>query len=134
MSSFPTNPNEKRRYECSQLLLKYPDRIPILIKLIQSKYSTAETELKLDRKQYLAPGDSTVSQFLYIIRKRCRLSEGDGLYLLINNQLIPGSQTLKQVYDVHKGIDGFLTVQICKEEIFGNSYHSFNIEKRCVTD
>lgn len=41
----------------------------------------------IDKKKYLVPSDLTVGQFVYVIRKRIKLSPEKGIFIFINNVL-----------------------------------------------
>ena len=49
---------------------KYPDRVPIICEKIGDDLSVPD----IDRKKYLVPNDLGVAQFMYVIRKRMKLS------------------------------------------------------------
>lgn len=105
---------DKRKKESTRILLKYPDRIPVIVE------NKANSSLPpIDKHKYLSPSDLTFGQFIYVIRKRLVLKPEDALYLFVNNSLIPNSTLLRQVYREHKDEDGFLYVSICSESTFG---------------
>lgn len=43
----------------------------------------------IDKKKYLVPADLTVGQFVYVIRKRIKLSPEKAIFIFINNVLPP---------------------------------------------
>jgi GABA(A) receptor-associated protein len=105
---------EKRKNESIRILLKYPDRIPIIVE--NKKNSSLPI---IDKHKFLTPSELTFGQFIYVIRKRLVLKPEKALFLFVNNTLIPGSKLLKSVYNEHKDEDGFLYVTICSENTFG---------------
>ena len=56
---------EQRKQEADRVILKYPDRIPIICEKSQKSKAKA-----LDKKKYLVPCDLTIGQFVFIIRRR----------------------------------------------------------------
>ena len=106
---------EKRLDESAKLNNKYKDRVPIIIDVSESNTN----ELVFDKAKYLVPFDISVSQFLYIIRKRIKLAPETALFLFINNSLPAASSTMGSVYESSKDPDGFLYAMISLESTFG---------------
>jgi GABA(A) receptor-associated protein len=50
----------------------------------------------IDKKKYLVPADLTVGQFVYVIRKRIKLSPEKAIFIFVNEILPPtaGKSTL----------------------------------------
>jgi GABA(A) receptor-associated protein len=108
-------PLNKRTLEAQRINLKYPDRVPIICEVRACDHQ----DMPLDKNKYLVPKDLTVGQFVYVIRKRIRLSHEKAIFIFINNKLPPPSALLSQVYNEQKDIDGFLYVLISGESTFG---------------
>ena len=106
---------ETRKQESDKIKKKYPNRYPIIIN------KTKKCELNdIDKTKFLIPGDLTLGQFIYVVRKRVKLNETDSLFLFINDKTIPLSSTLiSSVYEEHKDEDGFLYISYCNENVFG---------------
>ena len=104
---------EKRKSESEKILVKYPNRIPIIVE----RYNKGAPEI--DRKKYLAPEDLSLANFLYVIRKRLHLTPEKSIYLFINNKLLPMSKLLGEIYDSNSDEDGFLYIKYCEESTFG---------------
>ena len=60
---------QKRADESYRIMLKYPNRLPIICE----KWGNDPDMPEIDRKKYLVPSDLGVNQFLYIIRTRMKL-------------------------------------------------------------
>ena len=58
-------PSRQRKHDCDQILLKYPDRIPILCE--KNPYSKNAPDI--DKHKYLVNYDLTLGQFMLVIRK-----------------------------------------------------------------
>lgn len=105
----------KRKNNCDNILLKYPDRIPVIVE----KDKNSRTLNDIDKNKFLVPYELTLGQFLHIIRKRCYLEPSQSLYLFCGNTLQPTSQTMANVYKEQKDDDGFLYITYCAENTFG---------------
>jgi GABA(A) receptor-associated protein len=75
---------EKRQAEAQRIREKYPDRIPVICE--KDERSSIPP---IDKKKYLVPADLTVGQFVYVIRKRIKLSPEKAIFIFINNVLPP---------------------------------------------
>ena len=105
---------EYRINECKRIINKYPARIPIIV--------CKDKKCKLvdiDKQKFLVPRDMNLGQFIYIIRKRIKLDPNEALFVLVNNNLIPGNKVLNEVYENNKDHDGFLYVTYSSENTFG---------------
>ncbi|KNE71069.1 hypothetical protein AMAG_15321 [Allomyces macrogynus ATCC 38327] len=110
------HPFEKRKDEANRIRQKYPDRIPVICEKVEK--SDIAT---IDKKKYLVPADLTVGQFVYVIRKRIRLSPEKALFIFVNNGTLPPSAALMSlIYDQHKDEDGFLYITYSGENTFGD--------------
>ena len=69
--------------------------------------------------RYLVPADLTVGQFVYVIRKRIKLSPEKAIFIFVNNVLPPTAALMSSIYDEHKDDDGFLYIAYSGENTFG---------------
>lgn len=106
---------EKRKEECSRIKKKYPERVPVIIEINNNN----KNRLTLDKKKYLVPGDLTIGQFLYILRKRVKLGSEEALFLFINNHIMAPNTLLAHVQKNHRDKDGFLYGELSLEQTFG---------------
>ena len=84
---------EKRLAESARIREKYPDRVPVIVE----RADKAEKSIPdIDKKKYLVPSDLTVGQFVYVIRKRIKLSPEKAIFIFIDNRL-PVSLTLSLI-------------------------------------
>ena len=105
---------EERSNEARRIQIKYPDRIPVIIEVAE------KSDLPpLDKCKYLVPMDITVGQFVYVIRKRIRLTPEKALFVFVNNTLPPTASLLSAVHSENKDEDGFLYCQVSSESTFG---------------
>ena len=63
--------------------------------------------------------DLTVGQFVYVIRKRIKLSPEKAIFIFVNNVLPPTAALMSSIYDEHKDDDGFLYIAYSGENTFG---------------
>jgi GABA(A) receptor-associated protein len=105
---------EARRQEAQRILLKYPDRIPVIVE--KSEHSSIQD---LDKKKYLCPRDLSVGQFIYVLRKRIKLKPEEAIFIFVEGTLPPTSSLMSTIYDKYKGDDLFLTLEYSGESTFG---------------
>eukprot|EP00947_MAST-08B_sp_MAST-8B-sp1_P004201 g4201.t1 len=105
---------DKRKAEAERIRAKYPDRIPVICE----KDDRSDIP-DIDKKKYLVPKDLTVGQFVYVIRKRIKLSPEKAIFIFINNVLPPTAMLMSEVYADKKDEDGFLYITYSGENTFG---------------
>ncbi|KAJ2743694.1 ubiquitin-like protein atg8 [Coemansia sp. BCRC 34301] len=106
---------EKRRAEAERIRQKYPDRIPVICEKVEKSDITT-----IDKKKYLVPSDLTVGQFVYVIRKRIKLSPEKAIFIFVNEVLPPTAALMSAVYEEHQDPDGFLYITYSGENTFGS--------------
>jgi GABA(A) receptor-associated protein len=107
-------PLEKRKEETNRIMIKYPDKIPIICNRGYNK----ETPL-LPRNKFLVPYDLTIGQFMYVIRKHMKLEAEKALYFSIGNRIPLNNSLISNIYKEHKSEDGFLYITYSIENTFG---------------
>ncbi len=103
----------QRCEEATRIMEKYPDRVPIIC-----ERGSREVP-ELDRSKYLVPRSLSMAEFLYVIRRRLKLSPEVSIYLFAGENIAPGSQLISQVYDSYANRDGFLYISYHGENTFG---------------
>ena len=106
---------EKRLKESENILKKYPSRIPAIVE----KFDKCRNIDNIDKIKYLVPDDLTIGQFMFVIRKRLKLTPEKALFIFINNRLPPTHTLMKDIYDNEKDDDNFLYIQYSGENTFG---------------
>jgi GABA(A) receptor-associated protein len=106
---------EERCKKSNNLIVKYPDRIPIIVK----PYNIKDTKNIIKKNKFLVPGELTVGQINYVIRKRIKLSKEKALFIFFNNNILPTSMLLYDAYLKYKNEDGFLYANYSFENTFG---------------
>jgi len=105
---------EKRADEATRIKKKYPDRIPVIVEKAQQSNIP-----DLDKHKYLVPKDITVSQFIYVLRKRVKIKAEEAIFLFINNSLPTSSELMSTIYENNKDEDQFLYATFSGENTFG---------------
>merc|ERR1712205_211624 len=118
------HPFDKGASESARIRGKYNDRVPVIVE--RAEKSDAPT---LDKKKYLVPADLTVGQFVYVIRKRIKLSAEKAIYIFVNNVLPPTAAFMSALYEEQKDEDGFLYITYSGENVFGDIDEEFLVEE-----
>ena len=105
---------EIRQEESQRIINKYPRRTPIIVE--KAKNCGLDD---IDKKKFLVPNDLTMSQFIYIIRRRIKIKPEQAIFLTVNNCLPESNAQIIQIYNKHKDEDGFLYVVYSSENTFG---------------
>ncbi|KAK8954740.1 Autophagy-related protein 8C [Platanthera zijinensis] len=117
------HPLERRQAEASRIREKYPDRIPVIVE----KAERSDVP-DIDKKKcvfsslfylYLVPADLTVGQFVYVVRKRIKLSAEKAIFIFVKNTLPPTAAMMSAIYEENKDEDGFLYMNYSGENTFG---------------
>ncbi|XAR68101.1 hypothetical protein NMG60_11003112 [Bertholletia excelsa] len=108
------HPLERRQAEAARIREKYPDRIPVIVE----KAERSDIP-DIDKKKYLVPADLTVGQFVYVVRKRIKLSPEKAIFVFVKNILPPTAAMMSAIYEENKDEDGFLYMSYSGENTFG---------------
>ncbi|XP_033511877.1 autophagy-related protein 8C-like isoform X2 [Nicotiana tomentosiformis] len=111
------HPLERRQAEAARIREKYPDRIPVIVE----KAERSDIP-DIDKKKYLVPADLTVGQFVYVVRKRIKLSAEKAIFIFVKNILPPTAAMMSAIYEEHKDEDGFLYMTYSGENTFGSCF------------
>ncbi|GMH20922.1 hypothetical protein Nepgr_022764 [Nepenthes gracilis] len=105
---------EERLKESTEMIAKYPDRVPV----IAERY--ARTDLPdLEKQKFLVPRDMSVGQFIHILSGRLHLPAGKALFIFMKNVLPETSRLMGAVYESNKDEDRFLYLCYSTEKTFG---------------
>ena len=107
---------QDRAEESRRILEKFPGRIPIIVE--RAKHSAANLP-PIDKQKFLVPGDLTLSQFIFIIRKRLSLESDQALFVFLKGTLPTTGVLVRELYAQYKDPDGFLYMDYCGENVFG---------------
>ncbi|XP_020593982.1 autophagy-related protein 8C [Phalaenopsis equestris] len=109
------HPLERRQAEAARIREKYPDRIPVIVE----KAERSDIP-DIDKKKYSA--DLTVGQFVYVVRKRIKLSAEKAIFIFVKNTLPPTAAMMSAIYEENKDEDGFLYMTYSGENTFGSAF------------
>ncbi|MBA0672892.1 hypothetical protein Goklo_029807, partial [Gossypium klotzschianum] len=105
----------RRQAEAGRIREKYPDRIPVIVE----KAERSDIP-DIDKKKYLVPADLTVGQFVYVVRKRIKLSAEKAIFVFVKNTLPPTAALMSAIYEESRDEDGFLYMTYSGENTFGS--------------
>ncbi len=100
--------------ESKRIMDKYPDKIPVICE--RNFSSTLPT---IDKHKFLVPTDLTIGQFIYVIRKRIKITPQEAIYLFIKGNMPPSNETMNITYSKYRDEDGFLYISYTNENTFG---------------
>ena len=103
---------EQRTKETAQLLKKYPTKVPVYIEI-------PKNDMFLEKRKYLVDNNVNIMHLQSLIRKSININSAEGIYMLVNKQLIPTTTELGTLYHTNKSDDGLLYIQLLKENTFG---------------
>jgi hypothetical protein len=113
--SFLSESNNQKKLE--HLWCKYSDRIPCFIE--RSPNANILTPYSEPIKM-LPAKDMQISSLFRIIRKKINLRPYEGIYLFINNSIIPSNtQTVEQLFNLHGHGHRVLYITYSVESTFG---------------
>ncbi len=94
------------------LLEKYPDRVPIIIKC-------HEKTLDLVRTKFLVPNNFSLGELMVVVRRYLKnLRPSEALYTFFNGKMYPQCAMISQIFAVEQK-NYHLTMILCKESVFG---------------
>jgi GABA(A) receptor-associated protein len=115
-SSFKTTfTHVQRSLESCRILAKHTDRRPVICE----RASNQSTLPNIDKTKYLVPTDLTVGQFMYVIRKRLKLTAEQSLFFIVRGEIPSSSETMLNLYTRHCDTDQFLYISYMAENAFG---------------
>ena len=102
---------DERLNESSEILKKYPNKIPIIVE--------QNSRFFLSRNKFLCPYDITVGQFILILRNRINLNSSQTIFIFIKNKHLKNNTLLSDVYKSYSDTDKFLKLNYELESVFG---------------
>jgi hypothetical protein len=96
-----------------RILLKYPDRAPII--------AVFDKNIQVYKNKFLVPYDLTFHMFVTVMRKYISLDSSQAIFCLIGDKKVmaPSSQLVGHIYKEHKSKDKYLYVHVTLENCFG---------------
>lgn len=110
------HPFDIRSSEAQRVCAKYSDRVPVIC-----ERAASASVPSIDKKKYLVPSDLTVGQFVYVIRKRIKLTPEQALFVFVEGSVLPPTAAvMSNIYEEYKDEDGFLYMTYSGENTFGD--------------
>mmetsp|Transcript_26160 Transcript_26160/g.61014 ORF Transcript_26160/g.61014 Transcript_26160/m.61014 type:complete len:137 (+) Transcript_26160:44-454(+) len=113
-------PFEERCQEAKRILLKHPDRVPVICT------KAARSQLPdIARSKFLVPGNMLCSEFKFIIFQHLQEASGEGMasdqtiYLFVKGTVPKSTALMSELYEQHKDGDGFLYMTFSAENTLG---------------
>lgn len=108
---------EDRIEESTRILSKFPGRIPVIV---EPARFDSKTIPMIDKTKFLVPGDLTLGQFVFIIRRRLTLPAEIALFMFVGGSLPTTNTLMRELYSTHKDRDGFMYATYSGENTFGS--------------
>ena len=106
---------EERQQEAWRISQKFPGRVPVIVE----RGSGSKTVPIIDKQKFLVPGDLTLGQFVFVIRKRMELPSESALFCFVGGSLPTTGSLMRELFGRFRDEDGFLYVSYCGENTFG---------------
>lgn len=107
---------QQRCEESRRVLLKYPDKVPIIC---EPSLTSSHACPLIDKRKYLVSKDLTIGQFLFVIKNRLRLNPEKALFIFVNNTIPSTTSLIEQIYYSNRDSDCFLYLTYAEENVFG---------------
>jgi GABA(A) receptor-associated protein len=104
---------EERLREATNVLIKYKDRIPIIVDV--------QDPLYIDKVKYLVPKTLSLGQFSFVLRKRMKLLPENAIFMFVDGEIPPFSSDMNSIYNNHRSNDGFLYINVATEKAYGGN-------------
>ena len=88
---------EERLKESSKILQNHYNRMPVICEVAPNSKLPP-----LRKTKYLVPGDMSLTQFQFLIRRNLDLNELSALYLIAKNITLTGDTTMREIYNIYK--------------------------------
>lgn len=106
---------QERKQEIEIIKEKYPDKVFIYLE----KNKNCKNINEINKHKYLCPKDMLFSQFIYIVRKRLKMTNKQSIIFFINNSIPNPTSSMLEIYQKNKNIDGFVYIEYTGENFFG---------------
>jgi GABA(A) receptor-associated protein len=119
---------DERKNITIKILEKYEDKCPIYLSIDKQILSNIDSMFIKNINRYIVTSNLTLTQFLSILRKKINFSQNESLTLfveiyndkkIINSILAPLTSSIGSIYNNYKDEDGFIYLNIVKENVFG---------------
>jgi len=108
---------ETRAAEAERIRAKFPGRVPVIIEISPRADKTMPL---IDKNKFLVPGDLTLGQFVFVVRKRLVLPSERALFVFVGGTLPTTGSLMRELFGSFRDRDGFLYMSYCGENTFGS--------------
>lgn len=114
-SNFVSTPLDERQTQAFRLVKRFPERLPVIVDRANRNAP------KLDRNKYIINAHDTLSQVIYLLRKRLKLNPQQAVFFFSDDNLLSGNMTISQIRHLSslKHGDGFTYLFYSLEDTFG---------------
>jgi hypothetical protein len=114
-TKFTSIPVVDRQEQSFRLIKRFPDKYPVIIDRASRREPT------LDKNKYLVNSHSTVSELMYLLRKKLKVSPTQAVFFFLGNSMVSGNMTIAQLNHASnlKYNDGFTYLFYSLENTFG---------------
>lgn len=100
-----------------KILEKYPEHTPVIL----TRAARTDPDIPvLPKNKFLVLKEYTVGQFIYTVRQRLRIGKEKAIFLIVNGNIIPATDTLMStLYKDHCNFQGILHMEYTGETAFG---------------
>lgn len=105
--------DNKEKEKIEKMLKKYPDKVPIIF--TSSKICDSE----INKQKFLVPRDITMSELIYIVKKRISIPPEKAIFIYIDNFMPNLNSIVSENYEKYKNKDNILYISYATENTFG---------------
>lgn len=107
---------KSRKELADQMLSDHSDKVPVIL----APFSSSSNIFKLTQSKFLVPRQFTFHDFIFVIRKKLRLSPKESLFIMVNSSIFPNmSRSMHSIYNENKSKDKFLYIFFSSEPVWG---------------
>jgi GABA(A) receptor-associated protein len=114
ISEIVFNEEQFTKQHSDRIINKYLNRYPILL-------WTLGSNIIIKKRKFIVPGNITIGQFLYVLRKQLiDFNSSDGLFLIVEGAgiMLPSNQIVEKIWKEYN-VNGFIRLALTKENTFG---------------
>jgi hypothetical protein len=120
ISHFKNLPFESRIKKAKEFLLKYKNKVPVIINYNFKEFKEKENnDDKKDRYKFLLAEEMTLGEFVLLFRKKYNLDASESIVSFVKDTIPKMDKTMKDLYTHYKDDDYFLYIDMKRENTFG---------------
>ena len=119
ITKFKNYPFEGRIKKAKEFLLKYKNKVPIIINYNFKEDINQSKEKIEQRHKFLLSDEMTLGEFVKLFRTKYTIDPDEGIVCFIKETIPKLDSTMKELYSHYKDDDYFLYIDIKIENTFG---------------